>query len=110
MQQTVKIYKYHNKIKVKFMFNTDLLDIMREYQGWYFKKERAWIFPLSKLSKLRDRLVKEMYNVDIISAEVKKPKLDKVFEDKDVVQVWGICKKCKREAFVNRKRLCNQCT
>ena len=108
-RQTVKIYKSHNKIKVKFMYNDDLLDIMREFKGWYIKKDKAWVFPLHKLSDLRDRLVHEMYKVDIATEKTKTPTIEESFKDKDTVQVYGRCKKCGEGAFVNRERLCTKC-
>lgn len=110
MKQTVKIYKSHNKIKVKFLYNDDLIDIMREFQGWYFKKEKAWIFPLHKLSDIRDKLIHEMYKVDILTEKTHTPTVEESFKDKDAIQVYGICKKCGEGAFVNRRRLCNKCS
>jgi len=62
-QQTVNIRLEGNKIKVKFIYNTDLIDIMRDHNGYFLRKERAWIFPKSKFGELRDELKKKMYIV-----------------------------------------------
>jgi len=72
MVQTVIIRKEEKQIKVSFSFNTDLVETMREIKedfgrGFYYKKEKSWIFPKEMLSPVRDILVKKMYNVEIRS-------------------------------------------
>ena len=103
MQQTVTIYrdKTNKKIKVKFIYNVDLLDVMREHKGWWNKKEKAWIFSLHKLPALQDNLSSKMYRIRIIT---EKPTIPN-----EEVCVEGMCKKCYSLVLVNRKRLCKKC-
>jgi len=72
MVQTVKIRKEGNRIKVNFMYNNDLIDIMREHNGYYFKKEKAWIFPVYKQSELYNVLTDKHYNVKFIKTKGQK--------------------------------------
>ena len=72
MVQTVKIRKEGNRIKVNFMYNIDLLDIMRSHNGFYFKKEKAWIFPVYKQSELYNVLTDKHYNVIFIKPKNQK--------------------------------------
>lgn len=53
------------------MYNDDLIDIMREHSGWWYKKERCWQFPVSKFSELYDDLKKNLYAVDVLNLEEK---------------------------------------
>jgi len=120
MVQTVKIRKGEKIIRVHFMYNTDLIDIMREHGGWWFKKEKAWQFPIGKLTEVYERLTNEKYNVQIIKLE-EKPKIPKtsfkmkkqepfdMFKNPDVVSVGGTCKKCKQHHFIGKDGLCVEC-
>jgi len=72
MVQTVKIRKEGNRIKVNFMYNIDLLDIMRSHNGFYFKKEKAWIFPVYKQSELYNVLTDKHYNVIFVKPKNQK--------------------------------------
>ena len=63
MVQTIKIRKEGNKIKINFMYNIDIIDVMRSHSGYYFKKEKAWIFPAYKRSELYNVLTDKHYNV-----------------------------------------------
>ena len=65
MVEKVTIIKKERSFKVRFPYNEDLIDIMREYDGWYFKNDKSWTFPLYKLSEIRDELIHEMYQVEI---------------------------------------------
>ena len=121
MVQTVKIRKGEKIIRVHFMYNPDLVSIMREHNGWWFRKEKAWQFPVGKLSELRDHLVNEKYNVQIIKLE-EKPKesakethempkqvpLD-MFKNPDVISVPGHCKSCGQYHYLNREGFCLEC-
>jgi len=66
MVQTVKIRKGEKKFLVHFMWNDDLVDKMRDHNGWWNKKERAWQFPLYKFSEVYDDLTKSLYRVKIL--------------------------------------------
>ena len=72
MVQTVKIRKEGNRIKVNFMKNYNLIDIMNKYKGFYFKKEKAWIFPVYKQSELYNVLTDKHYNVIFVKPKNQK--------------------------------------
>lgn len=72
MVQTVKIRKEGNKIKINFMYNNDLIDVMRSHNGYYFKKEKAWIFPAYKQSELYNALTDRHYNVVFVKLQGQK--------------------------------------
>lgn len=120
MVQTVKIRKEGNKIKLNFMYNTDLIDIMREHKGYFFYKEKAWVFPAYKQSELYDELTSKQYRVEIVTPEnqtsfalepTEKPKTESydVWEEEGVIGILENCKKCKQLAFCNREGLCVRC-
>lgn len=66
MAEKVRIIKFKNQIKVKFHYNEDLVEIMRDFNGYYNKKEKAWFLHAYKKSELRDELVRRMYDVIIL--------------------------------------------
>jgi len=116
MVQTVNIRKGEKVIRVYFMYNVDLIDIMREHNGWWFRKEKCWQFPISKLESLYDHLTKEKYNVNITKLEESKNKPQQTQIKinpwtKDTVSVYGKnkCKKCKQVHFLDRQGLCPRC-
>ena len=71
MVQKVIIRKGKDKILVYFMYNTDLIDIMRNHNGWWFRKEKAWQFPIRKFEELYDDLTNNRYKVEIRKEESK---------------------------------------
>jgi len=115
MVQRVVIRKNDNKIRVHFMYNPDLIDIMREHQGWWFRKEKCWQFPLWKFDAIYDHLKREKYSVEIRALEEKKkPEKQTKLEidywlDKEVVSVPGNCKKCGEWHFLNKDGICVKC-
>ena len=115
MVQKVIIRKGDNKFRVHFMYNTDLVDIMQEHQGWWFRKEKCWQFPLWKFEAVYDHLSKEKYKIEIKKIEEKeKPKTQTKLEidywaEPDVVAVPGNCKQCGEWHFLNREGLCHIC-
>ena len=120
MVQAVKIRKGEKIISVHFMYNTDLIDIMREHKGWWFKKEKGWQFPIGKLSELYEHLTNEKYNVQITKLE-EKPKASKkvfkptkqeplnMFNTSGVVSIGGTCKECGQYHFIGKDGLCVEC-
>ena len=119
MTQAVNIRKGEKIFRVHFMYNTDLIDIMREHDGWWFRREKAWQFPIGKLTEVYDHLTNEKYNVQITKLEEKeRPKrtfkstkqtsLD-MFKNPDVVSIPGYCKECKQYHFIGRDDLCVKC-
>lgn len=119
MQQTVNIRKEGNRIKLNFMYNTDLVDLMHMHNGYFFRKEKAWVFPLSKLEELRDELVKRMYNVHIVKEqgqatlpkeqEAPRQAVTDVWKEDSVFLVAGHCKKCGNYGFCSKDGLCGRC-
>lgn len=70
MAEKVYIEKDVDKIKLSFHYNTDLIDIMHDFNGWYIPSEKKWQFPLSKLSNIRETLKHKMYDVRLIKSKV----------------------------------------
>lgn len=66
MVQRVRMRKGEKIILVHFMWNDDLVYIMREHNGWWNRKERAWQFPIWKFQEVYDDLKKNLYAVDIL--------------------------------------------
>jgi len=69
MVQQVHIRKFKKVIKVHFMYNTDLVDIMRDNGGWWFKKEKCWQFPVGRFSEIYNELKNNRYNVKVTLIE-----------------------------------------
>lgn len=116
MVQSVNIRKGERIIRVNFMHNTDLISIMQSHKGWWFRKEKAWQFPLWKFESIYDELTDKRYNVIISKLEEKKKSTQ--YEQKvidywklpDVVGVPGNCKKCKQYHILNKDGLCKECS
>lgn len=70
MTEKVYIQKHNKHIKVTFHYNTDLIDIMHDFNGFYIHTEKSWQFPSSKLSILRETLKHKMYDVRLIKSKV----------------------------------------
>jgi len=120
MQPPVKIIKSEKSFRVYFSYNSDLVELMKELDGWYMRSDKAWQFKLGLFTTVVDTLKKNLYTVDIknknsndksISTEVKQEKKYNYdgFKDNEVVSIFGKCKKCKLENFVNRNKLCATC-
>ena len=118
MVQTVRIRKEDNKIKLNFMYNTDLVDIMREHHGFFFRKEKAWVFPAHKQSELYNALVDNHYNVEFITPNVqttfKTPEPPKEvsndpWANPDTFMIMGTCKKCGKYTYVYKTGICARC-
>jgi len=116
MAQTVNIRKEGTRIKVHFMYNTDLVDIMRDHSGYFFAKEKAWVFPASKFEELRSELIKRMYEVKIIKEEgqtqLPKQPIQATFDswkNPSTTFVAGHCKKCGKYGFCNKDGICGRC-
>ena len=115
MQSAVIIRKEEKQIKINFSYNLDLVEIMRKHKGYFFRKEKAWCFPIHKLDEIRDELTHKMYNVQTkaVSTPPKPVYVQKkinVFDNPDVISVAGICKKCKQYTQVYENGVCGRCT
>ena len=97
------------------MWNPDLVEIMRDHKGWWYRKEKCWQFPLWKLEPLYEELTKKQYSVEItkLLEKSKKEKTKQVkidyWKDKDVIGVYGTCKKCGGGGFIGKDGLCTKC-
>jgi len=117
MPQKVKIRKGEKIIRIHFMWNPDLVEIMRDHKGWWYRKEKCWQFPLWKLEPIYDELTSKHYSVEITKLIEKPKKKDKnqtklkidYWKDKDVIQVYGKCKKCGQGGFIDKNGLCTRC-
>jgi len=66
MQPPVKMIKNDKIVKVSFSpYNSDLVEIMRDFNGWYTPKEKTWQFPLYKYQAIYDELKNRLYKVDL---------------------------------------------
>lgn len=120
MQAHVQIKKTQRSLRVSFSYNSDLVDIMREEDGLWHRKDKNWIFPLTKLSQIREALVSKKYKIKIISEtdkekskrfnQPRKKSREELFKDKDIISVWGVCSSCKQECFIGRDGICVKCT
>lgn len=114
MVQTVKIRKVGNKIKVNFSYNSDLVDIMREHHGYFYRKEKAWVFSSTKQQELSNILTKKLYTVTVVKENGQttiptEHTSAKTCDDDAFVLVLGHCKKCKQWHFLGKNGLCVQC-
>jgi len=117
MVQKVKIRKGERIIRIHFLWNPDLVDIMHEHRGWWYRKEKCWQFPLWKLEPLYDELTDKHYNVEILKLIEKPKKEDKkqkkleidYWKDKDTVAVYDKCKICGVTGFVGKDGICARC-
>lgn len=84
MQSPVKIKKLERSIRLSFSYNQDLVDIMREENGLWHRKTKTWIFPLSKLSHIRDVLTDNKYRVTIATDKQQVISLKERFKNNNI--------------------------
>jgi len=70
MVQKVRIRKGKKTIRVHFMWNDDLVDMMRDHNGWWKKSGRYWQFPIWKFDAIYGELKKNLYSVEISQMKV----------------------------------------
>lgn len=115
MTQKVIIRKGEKVFRVNFIYNNDLIDIMHDHKGWYYKGEKAWQFQNWKFDTLYDDLTDKKYKVEIKKLIIKeKPTTQKTlkidyFKEPTVIAVWGKCKKCGHIGYVDKENLCVRC-
>jgi len=107
MKQTVNIRKEDKKVKINFLYNPDLYDIMKKYNGWFFKKEKCWIFPDYQFDSIKKELEEKHYNINFISSQ--QTQVNDVFGNKDVVTVYGHCKICGVYGSLGKSQICLRC-
>lgn len=114
MQPPIKIQTEGRHINVYFSYNTDIIEIMREHHGRWKRNDKCWTFPLTLKSKLIDTLQQKKYRVQIVSSKEaqKKQVVDSThyFDDKDVILVWGLCKKCNQKKLIGQDCMCVKCS
>ena len=89
------------------MYNNELYDVMKKHKGYWFKKEKCWIFPEKKLDDIKSDIEKLNHKVSILGSKIEQNK--NVFDDPDVVSVFGTCKKCGEGGFVSKEGICSKC-
>ena len=109
MKQTVVIKKEKQKIKINYTFEQPLYQIMKSYNGYYYKPNKCWIFPLKEFEKIKKDIKEKGYPVTILVKEDQSTFVENVFDEPDVIAVYGKCKKCGSEGFVNKESLCILC-
>lgn len=109
MVKTVNIRKEGNKIKVNFSYDTDLVDIMRSHKGYFYRGEKAWVFPSHKYDAIRSELKSKHYDVRFVTSATQTTFATKRKEKSEVLSTFGHCKKCGEGAFCNKDGLCVRC-
>jgi len=118
MVQQVVFRKGEKSVTVHFMYNTDIIDVMRDHNGWWNRKDKAWQFPISKFQEVYDDIKQHHYATEIQKMEgqekpVRKPRPQKtidVWSNPDTVSVAGHCKECGLWHFLNKEGMCLMCT
>lgn len=65
MQPPVKLRRNDKILRIYFSYNTDLIEVMRDFDGWWNPKEKYWQFPVNKFQDIYDELKNRMYKVDL---------------------------------------------
>jgi hypothetical protein len=115
MTQTINIQKDGNKIKLHFMYNEDIIDIMRIHKGYWFKKDKSWVFPESKRTELYNELTDKGYNIHYLTpmsqTTLQKPVKKEITESpkEDFFMKGGTCIKCGVWGFCYKDGVCGRC-
>jgi len=108
--KTVTFTKKKSKLIVSYEFDQTLYKIMKSNDGHYIKIFKHWSFPIEKLDALKKEIIKAGYQVSI---QIKKDDgcivVENVFDDPDVIAVYGKCKACGAGGFVGKDGLCVRC-
>jgi hypothetical protein len=110
MKQTVNIRKETKQIKINFMYNVDLYDLMKKHNGWFLKKEKCWVFPLDKLDEIKKDIKGKHHTIkETISDGTETTKTENPFDTPDIVLVYGHCKICGNYCCMGKKGICLIC-
>jgi hypothetical protein len=116
MTQTINFRKDGNKLKLHFTYNEDIIDVMRAHKGYWYRKDKSWVFPESKRTDLYDELTGKGYNVEYLTPMTqshlvveKKKEIDVNPKDEDFFMRAGYCIKCKTYGFCFKDGLCGRC-
>lgn len=117
MQGPIKIQVEGKHLNIWFSYNEDLVEIMKELNGWYISKTQMWMFPAYRLSEIRDLLISKKYRVTIVSEKgperstAKVPSIDDRFKkNPNIVAIMGKCKSCGYTLFIDRQHSCTECS
>lgn len=116
MTQTINFRKDGNKLKLHFMYNEDVIDVMRAHKGYFFRKEKAWVFPESKSTELYNELKDKGYNIEYLTPtsratteKTAKREIDVNPPKDDYFMRAGTCVKCGRWGFCFKDGICGRC-
>lgn len=116
MQGKIKIVKHDDKIMIRISKNSDITDIMKDNHGWFYYKEKSWVFPYYKLDKVKIDLEEHGYNTEVMTIQkirgernTKQVSLDRFFKDPSVVYILGDCIICKNKTYINCQMICKDC-
>lgn len=113
MGNKIKIIKREKQCFVYYKYDKTFIDIMRDNEGWWHRKDKAWTFPIYKTEDIYNQLKEEGYKVDLMREKPKKkpkkkkqvtplnPSFEDHFNDPDVIMVYHTCKQCKQKKFVH---------
>jgi hypothetical protein len=120
MTQTINFRKDGNKLKLHFTYNEDIIDVMRAHKGYWYRKDKSWVFPETKRTELYNELTDKGYSVNYLTpmsqATLETPVKKKV-EKVDEFDPWadgafmvgGVCRKCNKWGFIFKNGLCGTC-
>jgi len=118
MTQTINFRKDGNKLKLHFTYNEDIIDVMRAHKGYWFRKDKSWVFPETKRTELYNELTDKGYNINYLTpmseTPLQKP-VKKVVEE--AIDPWKdgafmrarTCIKCGVWGFCYKDGVCGRC-
>ena len=110
MKQIINIRKDNKKIKIYFMYDNELYNVMKQHNGFWLKREKFWIFPEDKLESIKKDIESKGHEVYVLSKEKETYQLENPFSNPLVVAVFGNCKVCgKYSGNINKTGVCLQC-
>jgi len=106
----VSVVRVGNHIEVHFEYDPKIVSVMRTYKGWYRGQPvKHWQFKPHMETEIIEALKKKGFFVRIFSKNPPKKKKPDPFAEKDVISVYGKCKKCGEHGFVGKDGLCTRC-
>jgi len=109
MKQIVSLKKHDSYFYISYDYEQELHKIMKKYKGKYQKSNTSWQFPLSKLDEIEKHIKSKGYQISISKVTDKGIIVENVFDDPDVIAVFGKCKKCGKGTFIDKQCLCTEC-
>ena len=120
MTQTINFRKDGNKLKLHFTYNEDIIDVMRAHKGYWYKKDKSWVFPETKRTELYNELTSKGYNINYLtpmSQTTLETPVKKKVEKVEEIDPWkdgafmmaGYCIKCGTWGFCYKSGICGRC-